>query len=403
MTDRMKILVIAARLCYPLDGGAKIRAYHLLRALAERHNVTMLAYYGNTTEEKYFPHFKDIGVTLVPIYSPAIDAAITITSIWRALLSGLPLNVAKYYSREMADAIAEQLDDEVDCIHCEHLHMFSMIQQADWPVILDAHNVESQIAERYAAAESNLLKKALLIWNGSRMRRYEVVAVRLSKLVLAVSEEDKKTFSSMSSVHNVKVVENGVDIDYFAPQSVKGSKSLVFVGSMDWLPNSEGVFWFLDKVWALIKRQAPDVSCVVVGKNPSAALLNRGRSLPGVTITGAVDDVRPYVARAALSIVPLRIGGGTRLKILEAFAMGKTVVSTTLGAEGIEYSDGQNIVIADTAEEFASTVLMLMENESKRHGIGVEARQLAEHKYSWSALGEKLVKYYEEVDLTGND
>lgn len=393
----MNILVVAARLCYPLDGGAKIRAYHLLRALAERHNVTMLTYYGDRSEEKYFPHFKEMGVTLVPIYSSVVDSGIGLNAAGRAVLLGLPLTVAKYYSRRMAEAIAAHLNNGVDCIHCEHLHMFSMIPRTDRPVVLDAHNVESQIAERYASAEGNLLKKAVLAWNGRRMRQYETNAVRSSSLVLAVSEDDRNKFAEMASVQNCRVVENGVDIGYFAPQPVANDRSLVFVGSMDWRPNNEGMLWFLDEIWPLIRQKAPDVSCVVVGKKPSGELMRLGRSLSGVTITGAVDDVRPYVARAALSIVPLRIGGGTRLKVLEAFAMSKAVVSTSLGCEGIACRHGEHILISDDAAGFADAAVRLLRDRSLNERLGANARRLVETHYSWGTIGEKYLAALESL------
>lgn len=397
INNGMKILVVAARLCYPLDGGAKIRAYNLLRELAKHHDVTMLTYFGDKAEQKYFPHFEDIGVTLVPIYLPVIDGGVSATAILRVLLSGLPLNVAKYYSREMVKSIAEHLEGGADCVHCEHLHMFSMIPQTGCPVVLDAHNVESQIAHRYAAAERNPLKKAVLRLNGSLMRRYEVAAVKSSRLVLAVSEEDRRTFSSMGSAGNVRVVENGVDVDFFVPQTVASDGSLVFVGSMDWRPNDEGIIWFLDEIWPLIKKKDSALTFVVVGKNPSAALVNRGVSLPGVTITGAVEDVRPYVGRAAVCIVPLRIGGGTRLKILEAFAMGKAVVSTSLGCEGIQCKDGENILIADGPESFAASVRRLLDDRLLNSSLGANARKLVEASYSWDTIRRKFLSALESI------
>lgn len=393
----MKILFVAARICYPLNTGAKIRAWHLLRALASEHEVTVVSYYGNADEERHFLRFRDLGVRLVPILHPPIDKGPSVRSLARSLTGDTPPTVAKYYSGSMASALRDICREGFDAVHCEHLHVFPMVAGLGLPVILDAHNVESQIAERIAALERNPAKKALLAWNQRKLLRFEMQAVRDSRLVLAVSGDDRNTFRALGAGDNIEVLENGVDVEYFRPDGTVEDGSIVFVGSMDWKPNIDGVMYFLDEILPLIRRTHPGVTVNIVGKAPPDPVLRRGREGNGINVTGTVDDVRPYVENAAVCIVPLRFGGGTRLKVLEGFAMGKAVVSTTLGCEGITCRDGEHLLIADGATAFAMAVVSLLESRELRKSIGARARRLAELEYDWRALGMKLAGYYKDL------
>ena len=395
----MKIVVVSARLCWPLNTGAKIRAYHLLRMLSQAHEVTLVSYFGKEEEVSHFSHFTQLGVSLVPVYCPQIDGTLTVAASARALSNGLPLNIAKYYHGTMVEALSSLDLGSFDSVHCEHLHMAPMITRGRARFVLDAHNVESLIAAQYCAAEPNYLKGALLRWNHQRLERFENRTVLDSDLVLAVSEEDRSTFYSFGVGKNVKVLENGVDIDFFYPCTSAGTgESLVFVGSMDWKPNLGGIEYFLDDILPLIRMSHPDVTFTIVGKDPPASLAERARTREtGVFVTGTVSDVRPFVEEATVCVVPLKVGGGTRLKVLEGFSMAKAVVSTTLGCEGIACVDGRHLLIADEPRAFASAVVMLLEQSSLRTELGRKARLLAEQKYSWDALGRKLLGYYAEL------
>ncbi|MBT1070886.1 glycosyltransferase [Pelotalea chapellei] len=399
----MNILIVAARLCWPLNTGAKIRAYHLLRTLNQVHQVTLVTYYGDSEEQAHFSHFRNLGITLVPVFNPDIDKKLNFTAICRAMLSGLPLTVAKYHNKAMISALTSLALKKIDVIHCEHLHMSPMVPPGKSCFVLDAHNVESQIAGRYATAETSLSKKSLLNWNYKRFEKFEMDVVRKSNLVLAVSEEDRQTFLSLGADDNIQTLENGVDIDFFQPGEHEEGESLVFVGSMDWKPNIGGVDYFLDEILPLIRKSHPSVTVTIVGKDPLPKLMDRvATQETGVIVTGTVPDVRPFVEKAAVCIVPLKVGGGTRLKVLEGFSMGKAVVSTTLGCEGIECVDGEHLLIADDPESFAHAVTTLLENEELRRKLGTNARSLAEEKYSWDALGKKLLGYYDELFARGN-
>lgn len=393
----MKILFISARLCFPMNTGAKIRAYHLLRTLASRHDVTLVTYYGKKEEERYFPFLEEMGITLVPLFNPGIDSPLTAGSLVRGCFGSLPLTIAKYQGKRMTATVASLLPNNFDAIHCEHLHVSPCIEGGEVPLVLDAHNVESQIAGRYASAERNLLKRLLLDWNHRRLLRYESQTVRSCDLVLAVSDEDRDVFRAFGAGEAVRVLENGVDIDYFRPGCSREGNSLVFVGSMDWRPNISGIEYFLDEIFPLVRQARSEVSIAIVGKDPPDSLARRADLERGVVVTGTVSDVRPYLEAAAVCIVPLRIGGGTRLKVLEGFAMGKAVVSTSLGCEGIACRNGEHLIVADNPRSFAQAVLDLLADPGKRRLLGENARKLAAQRYSWDALGEKLLDYYEEI------
>jgi len=196
---------------------------------------------------------------------------------------------------------------------------------------------------------------------------------------------------------NSDVIPNGVDTTLYQPNhEVEEEATLIYTGSMDWFPNEDAAIYFIDDILPTIQEKRPNLKFYVVGQLPSERLKRYGNR-PGVMITGRVDDVKPYIARATVYVVPLRIGGGTRLKILEALAMRKAVVSTSVGAEGLNLSAGDEVTIADESSTFADGVLQLMENGCMRRGLGDNGRRRVETEYDWRRIGEKLQRLYEAV------
>jgi len=394
----MKILILSARLPFPHDTGAKIRAFQLMKALVSRHQVTLLSFYGDRREEEYFPVFAKMGVRLATVYRERINRATGIKEVLAGLSSGMPFTVTKYQDHRMMAALTELLPDH-DVVHCEHMHMAQYLLPGHEKItVLDAHNVEAQIAERLVPLETNPVKRALLSWNSGAMSRFEQRVSSNFDLVLAVSQQDCDCYRKRYGVANARVMENGVDLDFFhkASPDVVEQVKLVFVGLMGWMPNSDGVKYFVNEILGKIRQEFPDVSFDIVGKDPPEDVLALSAT-PGVRVTGTVDDVRPYVWDAQVYVVPLRFGGGTRLKILEAFAMHKPVVSTSLGCEGIECRQGSELLIADTPSEFADAVIRLLRDPTLRTDLGNRAARLVEEHYGWLSLGEKLLLYYDEV------
>lgn len=397
----MKILVLAARLPYPLNTGAKIRSFHIIQALAQEHKITLLAYIGSSEENGYVTRLQELGIRVIPVLHPGIDEGLSPTTLLKALTSILPLTVAKYASRSFEAELKILLSESFDLIHCEHLHLAQYISRPSHiPLTFDAHNVETEIAWRLFKSEKNIFRKFALKWNHGRLREYERQSLAKFDLTLAVSERDRQQIMEISKSDRVVVIENGVDTDYFnIPHGNVKGKKLVFVGSMDWWPNEQGILSFVSTTWKHILAQDEEVTLYVVGRNPSKKIRDLSGRCRGVVVTGEVTDVRPYIYDAAVYVVPLNIGGGTRLKVLEAFSMSKAVVSTSLGSEGIEYTNEHDIFIADKPKEFADKVLHLFCDPALCQQVGENARNLALQKYSWKAVGEKLKAHYRSLGL----
>jgi len=259
------------------------------------------------------------------------------------------------------------------------------------PGILFTHNVEAEIWRRHAENAANPLSRYLLRQQWRRMLRFERTALGRFDLVLAVSEADRDTFQRLypdtlrSPAH---VVQTGVDTAYFAPSTAPGRPAhLVFTGSMDWLPNEDGMQYFVRDILPRIRQVEPDATLSIIGRSPTPAVKRLAEDA-GIEVTGRVDDVRPHIAAGAVYVVPLRIGGGTRLKIFEAMAMGKAVVSTTVGAEGLPVTPGQNIVIADEPARFAQAVVHMIRDGDARRKIEAAARRIVVDRYDWAAVAQ---------------
>jgi sugar transferase (PEP-CTERM/EpsH1 system associated) len=265
------------------------------------------------------------------------------------------------------------------------------------PAVIFTHNVESEIWRRHAETKTGAIEKALYRAQYQRMLGYEQRTLARFDGVLAVSDADRETFAALypgAIRQPAHVVPTGVDTEYFAPSPIGNQHaavghSLIFTGSMDWLPNEDAMQFFCREILPLVRAEQPNVTLSIVGRTPTPAV-KRLADEHGVRVTGRVDDVRPYIQEAAVYIVPLRIGGGTRLKIFEAMAMGKAVVSTTVGAEGLPVTDGEHVMLADTPDAFARAVVRLLRDGDRRAQIGAAARALVLERYDWSAVAGSL-------------
>ena len=397
----MHILFIAPRLPLPADTGGKIRTLNILRQLAQKARVHLACFSFEHNDQKWRQGLeKDhIGVTLVPAKDPALVALAT-----QILFNQRPASIAKYYSRPMEQSLARlNKTNRFDAVHFDHLHMthyrniFNGI-----PCVLDEHNVEYRILERCADVEKFIVKKMVFQNQARKMKRFETLKLRELPVHLAVSSDDLAMLGELDEGRNRGyVIPNGVDTEHFRTQDVRPKtqeeEAVVFTGSMDWLPNSDSAVYFIEDILPLIWKQRPQVKFYVVGKNPPPGLAQYARQDERIIVTGCIEDVRVYVRRAKVFVVPLRIGGGTRLKILEAMSMQKAVVSTSIGAEGIEYSDDRNIVIADEPPEFARKVIALLDDPRKREILGNAGRALVLEKYDWNIIGKRLVNIYEQI------
>jgi glycosyltransferase involved in cell wall biosynthesis len=259
------------------------------------------------------------------------------------------------------------------------------------------HNVETVIWERHAREGRTALHRAYFSLQAKKMAAWEQRVCRAVANVVAVSEQDAAAIASRFGLKKVEAVPTGVDTEYFARRGdTTRTYDFVFVGSMDWMPNLDGMKWFFADVLPLMRRARPDLKIAVVGRKPPASFVSEAQAL-GVEVTGTVPDVRPYLWGSAVSIVPLRIGGGTRLKIFEAMAAGVPVVSTSIGAEGLPAEDGRTICMADTADEFAARCLELLDNDGLRERISRAGREMVVNGFSW----EQVTTRFEQAIRVG--
>jgi len=392
----MNILWLNAGLLLPLDKGGKLRTWHLMRHLARRHDVSYLSFIDPSQTPADLEGMREVASHLVTI--PRTDSPKGSLRFYADaagyLLDRVPYAVAKYRSADYRSAIDRLLRERrFDAVVCDFLPpVVNLPDSLPCPAILFTHNVEAEIWRRHAENATNPIARFLLRQQWGRMRAFERGALARFDLVLAVSDVDRQTFARLypdALKTPAHVVQTGVDTNYFAPVTERppSRPHLVFTGSMDWLPNEDGMQYFVREILPRIRQVEPDTTLSIIGRSPTPAV-KRLADAAGVEVTGRVDDVRPHMADASIYVVPLRIGGGTRLKIFEAMAMGKAVVSTTVGAEGLPVTPGHDIVIADEPVRFAQAVVHLIRDDQLRRRIETEARRLVVNRYDWSAVAQ---------------
>jgi glycosyltransferase involved in cell wall biosynthesis len=263
--------------------------------------------------------------------------------------------------------------------------------------VLTHHNIESALMARRAQYETKAFARTYVRLQAARLARYEARQSPLFPLNVMVSQVDAEALHQMAPEVETLVVENGVDVEYFRPLRGKEAPALIYSGGMNMFANKDAVLWFLTEIWPLLKEVSPELRFFAVGQDPPEELLRLQDRDASIEVPGFVDDIRPWVARAAVYVVPLRVGGGTRLKVVDAMAQGKAIVSTSVGCEGIRVSHGRDILIADQPALFAEQILALLRDEGRRRRLGDAARSLAEAEYSWPILGKKLLQGYQRV------
>jgi sugar transferase (PEP-CTERM/EpsH1 system associated) len=394
----MRILWLKTELLHPVDKGGKIRSYHMLKELKREHQITYLTLDDGTAAPDARESADEYCNELVCVPHCAAEK---FTSAFYAelaanLVSSLPYALKKYENKQMRMEIESRMTGgNVDLVICDFLTpAVNMPESPACPTVLFQHNVESLIWKRHYQVQSNPFKKAYLFDQYRKMRAFESETCRRFNQVIAVSQTDAEIMRREFDITTVEDVPTGVDTGYFKPAGTisRRPNNLVFTGSMDWLPNEDAIRWFADAVLPLIRKSKPDVTVTVVGRNPSPALVELGKRDASVQVTGRVDDVRPYMDRAAAYIVPIRIGGGTRLKIYEAMAMEQPIISTTIGAEGLPLVDGKHLLLADTAESFAAAVTRVLTDSELARQLGASAASLVRDRFGWQGVTDRFVE-----------
>ena len=398
----MRILWLKSELLHPLDKGGKIRTYQMLKQLKREHQVTYLSFLKPDDPISAIDESNEYCQRLVtvPWRETRKSGGRFYYDLSSSLVSSLPYAIWKYQSKEMRSAVErEMLEQDYDVIVCDFLApSVNIISNPNCPAVLFQHNVESTIWRRHFETQGNPVKRAFLKDQWRRMFRYEREICRGFDAVVAVSELDRDRLRSEFGLSRVYDVPTGVDTSYFCPRTGDSNPfELVFTGSMDWAPNEDAILFFSEHILPLISRAIPGCSLTVVGRNPGSALLQVARSNPRIRVVGRVEDVRDYMSRAAAYVVPIRIGGGTRLKIYEAMAMGKPVVSTIVGAEGLPVRDGQELLIADRPDEFALAVIRLLNDASFANQLGERARKLVCENFGWDHAANSFAAICQQV------
>jgi sugar transferase (PEP-CTERM/EpsH1 system associated) len=397
----MKILWVKAGGLVPPDTGGKIRSYNILRELARKHSVTLFSFYAAHKNDQHvslqgiFDQVKCVSLDM-----PAPKSAHEFFHYLRYAISLESYSAMKFCRPPVKAALRTLLSEkQFDVIVCDFLFAAPAIPwDMPYPKVLFTHNVEAMIWKRHYEVARNPLWKALSWREWKTMERAERAYLNRADHVLAVSESDASIFSKYLLSSKITVIPTGVDTEFFQQQHAEEvPNSLVFTGSMDWLPNEDGIFYFAEQILPRIRQQLPEVKLWVVGRKPSRRLQEISQREPHITITGWVEDVRPYLAKGAVCIVPLRIGGGTRLKIYEAMAMGKAVISTTVGAEGLPVQNRENVLIADGELDFSRACIELLGNPALRNQIGSTARKLVCAKYGWPKIADAFSDVLEKV------
>lgn len=385
----MNILFVTTKTPLPMDDGHSLRDFNILRQLAKKHRIHLISAVKARREWESLNELQKIcaSVQLVAVPANRSKLALAVTLI-NSLLRQRAFVVSKYNLPGIRQAIRKTLaENTIDLIHLSVLPLAVYLDEvAGYPVTLDEHNVESALLRQRLTAETGI-RRLFFRWQQEWLEIFERDAVRRADHILACSKIDASLLRQLAPGTPVSLIANGVDRDYFQPQIVEEEKeSLVFVGGLDWHPNIDGLHWFDREILPQLIIQHPDLRLHVIGGGPQP----QWRHKDHIVCHGRVEDIRPYMARAAIFIVPLRIGGGTRLKILNAMATGCCVVATGIGAAGLDAVDGENILIGDSAQDFAARILTALATASFREQIARKAVQFIEDNYDWNLIGEKL-------------
>jgi sugar transferase (PEP-CTERM/EpsH1 system associated) len=406
----LRILVLAPQLPWPPRQGTALRNLGILEHLARRHAVTLLCFAQADAEPG---PLGEAGVTILRLPPPPPRP------IWRRLLD-LPITRTPDLLRRLAspamDAAIDRLaasDARFDVIQIEGMEMaafglrarraFARASGSAPRLVYDAHNAEWLLQDRAWRADFRRLRglpgAAYSLLQTAKIRHYEAKLLRAADATVAVSAADAAALAALWPAARMAVVPNGVDVDLYRPADASDASGetperCVYTGKMDFRPNVDAMAWFCEAVWPRLRALRPDASLAIVGRDPAARVLALADPAKGIEVTGAVEDVRPWIAGAGVVVVPLRVGGGTRLKVLEAMAMGKAVVATSLGVEGLDLQPGVEVEIVDEPAAMAASIARLMADPESRAALGRRARARATADYRWEVLVPRIEALY---------
>jgi glycosyltransferase involved in cell wall biosynthesis len=390
----MKILWVKPGKLLPLDSGGKLRTYNILRHLSTSHELTYLSFYGGRERDAaYEQEIKEHLPGTVPVYTEshvALDQDQRFDYV-RRFFSRAPYAVSKFTAPQTQKLLRQWIPQHrFDVAICDFLcTVLNFPDDLATPTALFQHNVETVLWKRKAKHEVEWLHRLVSKIEYAKMVRFEPEQVRRFHHVIAVSEQDREAMKGMVDPDRISVIPTGVDLSKYQydPTLRPASPLVVFTGSMDWEANIDGVEYFCKNVWPQVISRIPAARFRIVGRAPHARV--RALASDSVEVTGSVPSIVDHLREAAVIVVPLQIGGGTRIKIYEGMAMGKATVSTTIGAEGLDVHGGRDIVLADDPASFADAICNLLQDENVRRRFEAAAAETA-RKYDWSVIAQKF-------------
>lgn len=399
MSKRRKILFLAHLFPLPMDSGGKIKSYYTLKTLSEHHEVSVISYIRN---EEELSRLRELGslcdrISTVPLQRSKMRQ---VSDAARSMLLGKSFIVSRDYRAEMQSIIDSEIEKfKPHIVHIDHLQMAQFVKFGNYyRTVLDHHNVESMIVKRVGESPGKLPVRLYSRIEWPKLQHYELNVCRQADMVITVSEEDKSILMGLrSDLANIEAVPIGVDVDFFgSAQREMTANEILSVATMYWPPNVDSMHYFCSDILPLIWERKPDATINIAGQKPVSSIIELGVD-PRIRVTGYVSDSRELAKNCGVFVVPLRSGSGVRVKILNAMAMGLPIVSTSIGAEGLDVVSGEHLIIADTPADFAEAVLNVLSDADMAENLGKSARELVREKYSWQTVGQKLLSAYEKL------
>jgi glycosyltransferase involved in cell wall biosynthesis len=391
----VRLLYLSLNVPFPADNGHKMRTWGTLRALkAEGHEVTLLCLACDGTEDVDSAALKEgcDALEIIPHAATPASVSTDYTGRLRALASSRPYSAVRLASPALRTRVADLLAaGPVDAVVCDTIFMTANVPAEFPPIIVNSPDVEHVMLARFLAHERHPARRAYAAFELAKLRRWERAVCRRAALVLVCSAVDRAAIEALCPGARVAVVPNVIDVEQYSPAPEDDPSILLYSGGMDWYPNQDAVTYFAARIFPELRRRFPSLRFIVAGRTAPTNFHRRFRDLAGVEFTGPVPDMRAAIARAGLCVVPLRIASGTRLKILEAAAMAKPIVSTQVGAEGLDFIHGKEIILADEPAAFVEAVTELLSDPDRRTALGHAARRRVETAYGMPVLQQSVL------------
>lgn len=397
MSSSLRILQITNRIPYPLNDGGNIATWYVAHYLKKFGHAVDLAFL-NTN--KHYENPLSVATGYRQLFYADINTNITAVGLVKSLFSEAAYNIDRFRSKEFEAVLTKALTkNEYDFIQLEGAYMALYIpllrKFSKAKIILRSHNIEHQIWERVALHTTNPIKKLFIQQLAKKIKSFEDKTLHLFDAIVAITPDDAGYYKSKGYEGKLNIIQAGFE-DSLIENPIKKPNSVCFIGSMQWMPNLEGIEWFLKEVWPLVLKEIPDAKLYIAGKGMDASFDRWNQ--PGVFLAGLVPNASDFIQNHSVFVVPLRSGGGMRLKVVEAMGMRMPIVSTTIGAEGIQCVPNRDILICDTPTELKNGIVLLLRDEAFASQIAQHARTRAVSEYSWETLIAKFEKMYKELE-----